>query len=60
MVNLLSEPIPAFAELNLLSVDINVMEFHRYLIILINFLLKCVQKNSEGHYDSVKSKFYIF
>ena len=35
------------------------MEFHKRLLILINFLIKWVQTISEGHFDSVKSKFCI-
>ena len=44
-----SEPRHAFSELNLLSGNITFMEFHKYLLILINFVIKQV------HYDSVKS-----
>lgn len=43
MVNVLLELIPSFAEFNLLSLNINFMEFHRYLLILTNFLEKCVK-----------------
>ena len=35
--------------------NINFMEFHKYLLILINFVIKWVQTISEGYYDSVKS-----
>ena len=43
------------SEFNLLSGNITFMKFHKYLLILINFVIKHVQTISKGHYDSVKS-----
>ena len=48
------KPRQGFAELNLLSGNITFMEFHKYSLILVNFLIKQVQTIYEGHYDSMK------
>ena len=57
---LLSEPRQEFSEFNLLLGNITFMEFHKDLLILINFVIKWVQTIFEGHYDSVKSILCIF